>query len=33
MAKFRFSSNIFGRLEVGLGAGHMKWEFDAAGLP
>ncbi|WP_155372689.1 LLM class F420-dependent oxidoreductase [Catellatospora vulcania] len=22
-----------GRLEVGLGAGHMKWEFDAAGLP
>jgi probable F420-dependent oxidoreductase len=21
-----------GRLEVGLGAGHMKWEFDAAGL-
>jgi probable F420-dependent oxidoreductase len=22
-----------GRLEVGLGSGHMKWEFDAAGLP
>ncbi|MEV4413057.1 LLM class F420-dependent oxidoreductase [Catellatospora sp. NPDC049609] len=22
-----------GRLEVGLGAGHMKWEFDAAGIP
>lgn len=22
-----------GRLEVGLGAGHMKWEFEAAGLP
>ncbi|MDI2027892.1 LLM class F420-dependent oxidoreductase [Saccharopolyspora sp. TS4A08] len=22
-----------GRLEVGLGAGHMKWEFDEAGLP
>jgi probable F420-dependent oxidoreductase len=22
-----------GRLEIGLGAGHMKWEFDAAGLP
>jgi probable F420-dependent oxidoreductase len=22
-----------GRLELGLGAGHMKWEFDAAGLP
>ncbi|BAH48564.1 hypothetical protein ROP_03170 [Rhodococcus opacus B4] len=21
-----------GRLEVGLGAGHMKWEFDAAGV-
>ncbi len=21
-----------GRLDVGLGAGHMKWEFDAAGL-
>ena len=21
-----------GRLEVGLGAGHMKWEFDEAGL-
>jgi probable F420-dependent oxidoreductase len=21
-----------GRLEVGLGAGHMKWEFDAAGI-
>jgi alkanesulfonate monooxygenase SsuD/methylene tetrahydromethanopterin reductase-like flavin-dependent oxidoreductase (luciferase family) len=21
-----------GRLEVGLGAGHMKWEFEAAGL-
>jgi probable F420-dependent oxidoreductase len=23
---------IDGRLEVGLGAGHMKWEFDAAGI-
>jgi probable F420-dependent oxidoreductase len=22
-----------GRLEVGLGAGHMKWEFEAAGVP
>lgn len=22
-----------GRLELGLGAGHMKWELDAAGLP
>lgn len=22
-----------GRLEVGLGAGHMKWEFDQAGIP
>jgi probable F420-dependent oxidoreductase len=22
-----------GRLEVGLGAGHMKWEFDTAGIP
>lgn len=22
-----------GRLEVGLGAGHMKWEFDEAGIP
>lgn len=22
-----------GRVELGLGAGHMKWEFDAAGLP
>src|ERR1700753_1098610 len=22
-----------GRLELGLGAGHMKWEFDTAGLP
>lgn len=22
-----------GRLEVGLGSGHMKWEFDAAGIP
>ncbi|NDL58344.1 LLM class F420-dependent oxidoreductase [Phytoactinopolyspora mesophila] len=22
-----------GRFELGLGAGHMKWEFDAAGLP
>jgi probable F420-dependent oxidoreductase len=22
-----------GRLELGLGAGHMKWEFDVAGLP
>lgn len=22
-----------GRLELGLGSGHMKWEFDAAGLP
>ncbi|MFI6516515.1 LLM class F420-dependent oxidoreductase [Spirillospora sp. NPDC050679] len=22
-----------GRLELGLGAGHMKWEFDAAGVP
>lgn len=22
-----------GRLELGLGAGHMKWEFDAAGIP
>jgi probable F420-dependent oxidoreductase len=22
-----------GRLELGVGAGHMKWEFDAAGLP
>jgi probable F420-dependent oxidoreductase len=22
-----------GRLDVGLGAGHMKWEFDAAGIP
>lgn len=22
-----------GRLEVGLGAGHMKWEFDAAAIP
>ncbi|MFB4315579.1 TIGR03621 family F420-dependent LLM class oxidoreductase [Actinomadura sp. 21ATH] len=22
-----------GRLEVGLGAGHMKWEYDAAGIP
>lgn len=22
-----------GRLEVGVGAGHMKWEFDAAGIP
>lgn len=22
-----------GRLEVGLGSGHMKWEFDEAGLP
>ncbi|MFI7097788.1 TIGR03621 family F420-dependent LLM class oxidoreductase [Streptomyces sp. NPDC050161] len=22
-----------GRLEVGLGAGHMKWEFDAADIP
>jgi probable F420-dependent oxidoreductase len=22
-----------GRLELGLGAGHMKWEFDEAGLP
>src|SRR3954471_8408323 len=21
-----------GRLEVGLGAGHMKWEFDEAGI-
>src|SRR6201996_5073719 len=21
-----------GRLELGLGAGHMKWEFDAAGI-
>jgi probable F420-dependent oxidoreductase len=21
-----------GRLEVGLGSGHMKWEFDAAGI-
>jgi probable F420-dependent oxidoreductase len=22
-----------GRLELGLGSGHMKWEFDAAGIP
>jgi probable F420-dependent oxidoreductase len=22
-----------GRLEVGLGSGHMKWEFDEAGIP
>ncbi|WP_241384350.1 TIGR03621 family F420-dependent LLM class oxidoreductase [Rhodococcus sp. CH91] len=22
-----------GRLEVGLGAGHMRWEFEAAGIP
>ncbi|MFA1539142.1 LLM class F420-dependent oxidoreductase [Actinomadura monticuli] len=22
-----------GRVELGLGAGHMKWEFDAAGIP
>jgi probable F420-dependent oxidoreductase len=22
-----------GRLDVGLGSGHMKWEFDAAGIP
>jgi probable F420-dependent oxidoreductase len=22
-----------GRFELGVGAGHMKWEFDAAGLP
>lgn len=22
-----------GRLELGVGAGHVKWEFDAAGLP
>ena len=22
-----------GRLEVGLGSGHMKWEFDQAGIP
>lgn len=22
-----------GRLEVGLGSGHMKWEFEAAGIP
>jgi probable F420-dependent oxidoreductase len=22
-----------GRLEVGLGAGHMRWEFDEAGIP
>jgi probable F420-dependent oxidoreductase len=22
-----------GRLEIGLGAGHMKWEFDHAGIP
>ncbi|RVW01226.1 TIGR03621 family F420-dependent LLM class oxidoreductase [Rhodococcus xishaensis] len=22
-----------GRLEIGLGAGHMKWEFDEAGIP
>lgn len=22
-----------GRLEVGLGAGHMKWEYEAAGIP
>jgi probable F420-dependent oxidoreductase len=22
-----------GRLEVGIGAGHMKWEYDAAGIP
>lgn len=22
-----------GRLELGLGCGHMKWEFDAAGIP
>jgi probable F420-dependent oxidoreductase len=22
-----------GRLDLGLGAGHMKWEFDAAGVP
>lgn len=22
-----------GRLELGLGAGHMKWEFDTAGIP
>ncbi|SEF43384.1 probable F420-dependent oxidoreductase, MSMEG_2516 family [Thermomonospora echinospora] len=22
-----------GRVELGLGAGHMKWEFEAAGLP
>ncbi|AYY13577.1 TIGR03621 family F420-dependent LLM class oxidoreductase [Actinobacteria bacterium YIM 96077] len=22
-----------GRLELGLGAGHMRWEFEAAGLP
>ncbi|WP_433468365.1 TIGR03621 family F420-dependent LLM class oxidoreductase [Spirillospora sp. CA-128828] len=22
-----------GRLELGIGAGHMKWEFDAAGIP
>lgn len=22
-----------GRLELGLGAGHMKWEYDAAGIP
>jgi probable F420-dependent oxidoreductase len=22
-----------GRLELGLGAGHMKWEFDEAGIP
>jgi alkanesulfonate monooxygenase SsuD/methylene tetrahydromethanopterin reductase-like flavin-dependent oxidoreductase (luciferase family) len=21
-----------GRLEVGLGSGHMKWEFDEAGI-
>jgi alkanesulfonate monooxygenase SsuD/methylene tetrahydromethanopterin reductase-like flavin-dependent oxidoreductase (luciferase family) len=21
-----------GRLEIGLGAGHAKWEFDAAGI-
>jgi probable F420-dependent oxidoreductase len=22
-----------GRVELGIGAGHMKWEFDAAGIP
>ena len=22
-----------GRFEVGLGSGHMKWEFDEAGIP